>query len=236
MNILIRSGINLNSNDCLEFINQSDTDEWNQLLYTDIAKNCTDISLRPLYFSQSTKIQKKLKSKINKVIIIRFVFINLSKLMYFFSKKFSSQRFFIYYSYLNFKSIIKLKQRININLLPYFSFQSPISITNTNLRKFNLIEKSDDEFCKAICEIIPRIMPKCYLEGYNELADFKTYWPNDPKVIMTANAFAYDDVWGAWAAHKTEFGSKLVIAQHGGTYGASEFMDLQEYEISISDK
>ena len=236
MNIQMSSGINLNSNDCLEFINQSGTDEWNQLLYSDIAKNCTNITLRPLYFSQGTKIQKKIRSNININIILRFIFSNLSKWVYFFSKKFSSQGFFIYYSYLNFKSIIKLKQRININLLPYFSFQTPISMTNTHLREFSLIEKGDDEFLKAICEILPRIMPKCYLEGYNKLANFKTYWPNNPKVIMTANAFAYDDVWGAWAAQKTEFGSKLVIAQHGGTYGVSEFLDLQDYELSISDK
>ncbi len=236
INILINNEISLNSNDCLEFINRSDTDEWNQLLYIDIAKKWTNIRVNSLHYSQSNKIRRKLKYKLSKRVTLRFILLILSKIRDFFFRHSSSPRFFLYYSYLNFKFLIKLGQKVDINLIPYLSFQTPYSETNSNFREWAFNEESDDEFLKAICEIIPRIMPKCYLEGYNKLAHFKTYWPNNPKVIMTANAFAYDDVWGAWAAHKTEFGSKLVIAQHGGTYGASEFMDLQEYEISISDK
>jgi putative transferase (TIGR04331 family) len=79
-------------------------------------------------------------------------------------------------------------------------------------------------------------MPKCFLEGYEKVANFKTLWPDSPKVIMTANAFAFDEIWSAWAAKLIEQGSKLVIAQHGGTYGTIDFPSHFDYEYSISDK
>jgi putative transferase (TIGR04331 family) len=53
---------------------------------------------------------------------------------------------------------------------------------------------------------------------------------------MTANAFAYDEIWSAWAAKLIEKGSKLIIAQHGGKYGSAEFTPSFDYELKISDK
>jgi putative transferase (TIGR04331 family) len=53
---------------------------------------------------------------------------------------------------------------------------------------------------------------------------------------MTANAFAYDQIWSAWAAKLVEKGSKLIIAQHGGTYGSGEFTPSFDFELKISDK
>jgi hypothetical protein len=43
------------------------------------------------------------------------------------------------------------------------------------------------------------------------------------RLIFTANRHLYDDVFNFWTALAVESGSRLVVAQHGGNYGISEF-------------
>jgi len=238
MNIIKRDHVTLSSNDCLEFINSSTTDEWNEKIYADIAKKWTRIKInvidKPPDFNKTSN--RKVEKKEILFQTIKFIYFNIIKIKDFISTNSSTNNIFIYYSYLNFRSILKLKSKVRINLLPYFSYSSPKCEENSFYRNWEIAREGDDEFLKALCEIIPRIIPRCYLEGFKKLIDFKTYWPKNPSVIMTANAFAYDDVWGAWAAQNVENGSKLILAQHGGTYGVSQFLDIQDYEISICDK
>jgi putative transferase (TIGR04331 family) len=56
-------------------------------------------------------------------------------------------------------------------------------------------------------------------------------------VIFTANRHLYDDVFNFWTALAVENGSKLLIGQHGGFYGLSEFpSSFERHEFDIADR
>ena len=235
MNILSNNIKEMLPNDMNEFIGLVSSDIWNESIYSDIAQKWTNIKIEKLDKTNYHQIQLKNKQDILKTVIkLTFKIINLLK--YNLSHKSKKAMYFIYYPYLNLKSQVQLGLKIKTSVIPFIKYDCPISDVDANLRKWSIAEKSDDLFISAITEILPKVLPKCFLEGYQHLTNFKTSWPDFPKVIMTANAFAYDQIWSAWAAKLVEKGSKLIIAQHGGAYGSSEFTPSFDHELKISDK
>jgi len=92
---------------------------------------------------------------------------------------------------------------------------------------------------KIIYALIPKYLPNVYLESFSFLVATKKPWRGRkfPRVIFTANRHLYDDVFNYWTALATENGSKLVIGQHGGYYGLSEFPSSYErHELDIADR
>lgn len=106
-------------------------------------------------------------------------------------------------------------------------------------RKWQLpLGANNDEFASLARAMIPRQIPKAYLEGYRTLVTLTENlpWPKTPKAIFTSNAFNADDVFKAWAALKVETGSPLVIGQHGGNYGMALWGFTEDHQIAISDR
>lgn len=93
------------------------------------------------------------------------------------------------------------------------------------------------EFERCARLMIPRQVPRAYLEGYRELTEQagSLPWPKRPKLIWTSNSENANDVFKAWAAEKTERGTPLVIGQHGGHYGTGRWSFTEAHEIAISD-
>lgn len=92
---------------------------------------------------------------------------------------------------------------------------------------------------KIIFSLIPKYLPNTYLESFNSLKESKKPWRGRrlPRVIFTSNRHLYDDVFNFWTAHAIENGSKLVIGQHGGYYGLSEFpSSFERHEFDIADR
>lgn len=83
---------------------------------------------------------------------------------------------------------------------------------------------------QTIIALLPKYMPRVYVEHYTELVRTQKPWNSKrfPKVIFTANRHLYDDVFNFWTAQAAEMGSKIVLAQHGGNYGISEFPSFSE--------
>jgi len=105
-------------------------------------------------------------------------------------------------------------------------------------REWILRSDGANGFEQIIRSLIPLHIPVIYLEGYKPLQQIieKVRWPKTPKLIFTSNSFLSDDVFKCWAASKVETGSKLIIGQHGGTYGAAQWVFTEDHQISISDK
>jgi putative transferase (TIGR04331 family) len=223
------------ANDNLEFANISNTDLWNEMIYADIIKKWTKIGIEILDEHNTDHLSYKVK-KFNVRLAKREVLNFILKLGSQFKRKKSNSKYFFYYSYLPLNWILKLKKQINIAVFPFFSTKTPSFPYDSNLRNWNLNNKRYDDFTIAVSEIIPRLLPRCYIEGYEKLNKGKIRWPGNPKIILTANAFAFDQSWGSWAAKKIEQGSKLVISQHGGNYESHKYHLTQEYELSISHK
>lgn len=92
-------------------------------------------------------------------------------------------------------------------------------------------------FEKLLYTLIPLQIPATYLEGFSEMQNVVAGipWPAKPKIIYTANAYSFDEVFKFWAAEKVSIGSKLLIGQHGGHYGIGELNATEEHEQKIAD-
>jgi len=235
MYTLVSDSSALLPNDTGNFFDLVSTDIWNEYIYHDIAKKWTNIKIQKL--GGVNLQQVSFKNRINlKSTAIRIFLEIFHKFKYKSSYKYRNSKYFIYYPYLNFKSRLQLNLKLKNSLVRFHKHSCPISNIDTNFRNWNITKKGDDLFLTAITEIIPHMLPKCFLEGYEKLITFNTNWPVSPKVIMTANAFATDPIWSAWVANLVEKGSKLVIAQHGGVYGTFDSYSFFDYELSIADK
>ena len=95
-----------------------------------------------------------------------------------------------------------------------------------------------NDFEQFLLSMIPKQIPKVYLEGYQTLIEqiHKLPWPKSPKLIYTSNLLWHDTVAMAYTAEKVEQGSSLVLGQHGGVYGVGKFTFAEEHEIKISDR
>ena len=106
----------------------------------------------------------------------------------------------------------------------------------------NLLHKASGQsrsISQLVVSLLPKYMPCVYLELYNYLLTTPKPWKAKrfPKVVFTSNRHLYDDVFNFWVARATEFGSHLVLGQHGGFYGISEFPSTAErHEKQIADR
>ena len=112
-----------------------------------------------------------------------------------------------------------------------------------NISKFrdllSNVNGSESLKARAIIALLPKYMPRSYVEQYGELKQTRKPWRSKqyPKVIFTANRHLYDDIFNYWTANAVEMGSQVVLAQHGGQFGISEFPSFSErHELEISNR
>lgn len=99
--------------------------------------------------------------------------------------------------------------------------------------------RSVSENAEIVLDLLPKYMPCAYVEGFNSFFKTQKPWKSNrfPRVIFTANRHLYDDAFNFWTALAVESGSRLVLAQHGGNYGISEFPSFSErHENLIADR
>jgi putative transferase (TIGR04331 family) len=132
--------------------------------------------------------------------------------------------------------------QLRFGRLPLGFKVSKVSSSILDMQKRSLICKKNRPIsinAEIVLTLLPKFMPYIYVEGYKPL--FKTSKPwkskRHPKAIFTANRHLYDDVFNFWTALAVESGSRLVVAQHGGNYGISEFPSFAErHECLVADR
>jgi putative transferase (TIGR04331 family) len=116
----------------------------------------------------------------------------------------------------------------------------PVSMGDSEFRRFlSNINETKSVRAQTIIALLPKYMPRIYVEHYTELIRTKKPWNSKryPKVIFTANRHLYDDVFNYWTALAAESGSRIVLAQHGGQFGISEYPSFSErHELEISNQ
>jgi len=116
----------------------------------------------------------------------------------------------------------------------------PVSMGVSDLR--HLLSNTNGEKsvrAQTVIALLPKYIPCIYVEHYVDLMRTQKPWNSKryPKVIFTANRHLYDDVFNYWAAQAAEAGSQVVLAQHGGQFGISEFPSFSErHELEISNR
>ncbi len=106
-----------------------------------------------------------------------------------------------------------------------------------DLREALVFPEKGDQFESLIKKIIPIQTPKVYLEGYSDFRQKSIkHFPKKTKIIYTTNALYADEGFKFWAAERLESSGKLIVGQHGGTYGSALWSDNESHEIKVSDK
>ena len=182
----------------------------------------------------STHLIKKEKKKFYKIFLKKIL--NKSEnFLYFFYKK---NRVFFKDSYLT--RFDEIKMNLLLKQFPMFFFYNSYAPNSfdKNLRyKIILEKKTDDNIENLIRCLLPNMIPTSYLENYIFIKEntYKLKWPLKPKVIITANAYEFDEIFKFWSAEKIEEGSKYFIFQHGSLHG-NHIRSEQTNEYQVCDK
>jgi putative transferase (TIGR04331 family) len=138
-----------------------------------------------------------------------------------------------------------MKFCFKIGQIPYFEVDIPTScliqdtkIRNVQIKPSTLKDLVEPELAEVICQLLPKYFPRIYLELFSshKKKSLEVYQFRRPHLIVTANSYSLNEEWKKWAAYACSNGSKMVIIQHGGMYGANKFSLIQEYELMICDK
>jgi putative transferase (TIGR04331 family) len=146
--------------------------------------------------------------------------------------------FFFIASYLGIEQDLRLQAKLGQLPKIWRPVAAPECSFEPNVRRWPLgPAANNDEFVSMARTLIPRQIPKAYLEGYRALVSLTENlpWPKKPQAIFTSNSFSYDDVFKAWAAQKVESGTPLVIGQHGGNYGMALWGFTEDHQVAIAD-
>ena len=108
--------------------------------------------------------------------------------------------------------------QLRLGQLPKFWRRVPItpctaSIGDRNLESERVVK--DRSFNGFLKYMLIKQMPVAYKEGYSSCLDQISVqnWPDNPKLIYTANSYASDDIFKIWMADKSERGAPIMIAQ-----------------------
>jgi putative transferase (TIGR04331 family) len=212
----------LATSDTLSFIRASSDDVWNSMLYKRVLQyiGCKNVEL------DSVRIENKesFKQKQSVVITHRLRIKQLIKALgcYILPSLSKSNDSFIISSYL--PSWEEIKLQLALGQCPQLWKSPPlnaVSIVVAMRRKFTISSECHTGFEQFIRDLLPDIIPACYLEGYAELNQQVGFlpWPSKPKFIFTSNNFEVDEIFKAWAGAKAEQGAPYFTGQHGSNFG-----------------
>lgn len=239
------------ANDSKTFFEWAANDEfWNERLFTDIFENFTTLKINHvnrLYVNEPLKKEKKHILLFNKngFNIITFLKDTFYTVLFSFTGIFLKifyrsklRRISLESTYLNRITILRLL----ILLKSPPKFFRPWNMKNyesmDSMRKWDFPKNSSSDFAHVLEFFLPKHLPRCFLEGFEVNKKFgdQSVKIFKPEILLTANDFSDNDAWKFWASECVENGSKLLISQHGGSYGIAKYLATQNYEVSISDR
>lgn len=238
------------ANSSIFFDASANNENWNERLSSEIFEKFTNlkisnINLNPkeVQLSRQKKKTRKFLSEVdNYKTIAREITVDL---LYLLIEKISmkviskdEKKVSLESTYL--KRNYKLKLFFCLKVAPkkFVPWDIPESTTLGAMRKWLFPKNNGTEFAEILEYFLPRHIPKNFLENYSynkEQAEQKVE-KFMPEIILTANDFAANDPWKFWASECIERGSKLIVSQHGGSYGSAAYLATQTHEIAISDR
>lgn len=140
--------------------------------------------------------------------------------------------------YIKFLDSIKLQ--IQMKQFPIL-IPPEINIKNTDL-KIHLRENlknlsNDNKFENFLLKSLYKNIPQAYVELFSKFQEQSlSVYPNNSKIIYTANSYQANDGFKIWAAEQCHNkNSKLVIGQHGGNFGTGLVNQSEDHQLEISD-
>jgi putative transferase (TIGR04331 family) len=199
------------------------TDEWNFLIYSEIIKNSTKISV----IDKKVKL-KTTKSKISFRHKIKSFILKLSLI-------FNRKKNIVLLDYaLSFKRYLLLFFKYGyVNRLPIYKTEN----VKLNVKKRNFkFKNSESDFENFFSSIISNHIPIIYVENFRNLLDLinSSGLPKNPKKIISSYVY-FNEYIKIYIAEKSLNGTKLIISQHGGGYGSYKWFFNEYHELKISN-
>jgi putative transferase (TIGR04331 family) len=207
------------------------TDEWNFMIYSFMVKHFTRIPYNKLTIP--SPVQKiKTQKKISKIQVFKKTLIGLLN---------RHKDIVITGAGLTRDVYVKLILKHGI-----VATQLPDSLTKKSrpdqlLREKIFVEyKNGSDFENCLWRLIAMQLPVSFVENFQfHLANgFRLPLPKNPKVILTTNVYYHEDfrIWLAEKLAVVDQKVKLIIMQHGGSYGVMKWFVNEDYEIKIADE
>jgi putative transferase (TIGR04331 family) len=140
-----------------------------------------------------------------------------------------------YFSLLN-----MLKLQLSLKQIPYLyppAIKVPEVKLDLNMRDKLFFASPRNEFEQLLHVIIRKQIPSICVEGYVQMNERALMaYPRKPRLIVTANAYYFDEAFKFWAGYHCDHGTKLVGMQHGGHYGTCLWSSREKHEIKICDR
>jgi len=125
----------------------------------------------------------------------------------------------------------------------FFDHNHSFSFTETPLDmplRESLAEKikaeKASEFEVLLSKLLAFDMPKIYLEGFSAAEQQSKRQGRRPEVIVSSDAWYFDELFKLWAANCALEGTALVGIQHGSNYGICSIIPQEEHEIKITSR
>lgn len=98
--------------------------------------------------------------------------------------------------------------------------------------------RESDPFFSVMLRTLPTHFPLIYVEGYHRCRRWviRMCKGTNIKMLLTANAFDFNETFKFLAAELKEQGTKLIGIQHGGSYGTALYDPVEIYETKASDE
>lgn len=217
--------------DSLSFIRACDDDVWNNILYARVLQHIAfkDIKLDLVYIKHKDSFKQEQNSEtVHRFSIKQLIKAIGSYIVPWLSKNSDA---FIVNSYL--PKLQEIKLQLSLGQCPQL-WESPVlnSVSvNIEMRRALIINSQPHVgFQQFIRDLLPDVIPACYLEGYVDLGQQveSLPWPNKPKFIFTSNNFDTDEVFKAWTGLKVEQGVPYFTGQHGNYQAWSSLLNSPE--------
>jgi len=159
----------------------------------------------------------------------KFFFKEILRFLGFFFLKFYKKKYLINTSYMSLTDRFLILYYLKDFPFLFFHQKRIINFqTSLNLRNFNLINnqaKKKNNFFNLLSNLIPRHIPKNFLENFNFIKNnIYDFYPNYKlKIIFSAN-YQSDDIFRYYCIkNKNEKKTKILLGQHGGGFFSQKF-------------
>jgi len=225
-----------------DFAKIVNTNYWNHYIFTKIIEHS---------FSNKFKIKKTgkiIKNYEKEIVYKKLKNKNISDKLSMFIQKFlnflpQNKSVLIFSTYMSNIQEVKLNLLINKSLLYYKSLRPYLLFKNNKLFKFNRkkfkkLKSSKNGLENFLSEEILQCLPSAYLENFNNIENIVSEipFPKSPKVIFTTLGISRSTLMDRYIAKNVEYGSSLILAQHGGMYFQEKYHFSTIHEIKIADK
>jgi putative transferase (TIGR04331 family) len=234
------TGYSLATSDSTDFLWACNDDIWNNVLYGRVLEHmgCKDVELDLVHLKNKENFFKQDKSISNIQQIIKPIGRKIKAFgINIFGRLAKDSDAFIIKSYLPKWDEIKLQ--LALWQCPQFWQSPPLKTVKRDTemrRKFIVNSTNYKGFEKFVRDLLPELIPTCYLEGYVELGkQVETLeWPSHPKFIFTSNNFDFDEIFKAWVGLKVEQGVPYFTGAHGN-YQADPYASNQPELVSCDN-